>query len=119
MATTLHVKTDSGSMAHDRKGPMLDKLKKLRQHLLTGVSYAIPFIACGGIMIAFAIPFAKMTSTGPDFSAAPVQKVIFDIGSTAFRLMLPVLSGYIAYSIAGKPGLVPGFVGGYLADQVK
>jgi fructose-specific phosphotransferase system IIC component len=98
---------------------MLEKLQKLRQHLLTGVSFAIPFIACGGIMIAFAIPFARMTSTGPDFSGAPVQKLIFDIGSTAFALMLPVLAGYIAYSIAGKPGLVPGFVGGYLSDQVK
>lgn len=119
MATTLQVKTESSSMAHDRKGPMLDKLKNLRRHLLTGVSYAIPFIACGGIMIAYAIPFAKMTATGPDFSGAPTHKLIFDIGSTAFALMLPVLAGYIAYSIAGKPGLVPGFVGGYLADHVK
>jgi len=71
-------------------------------------------------MIAFAIPFARsLTSNGPDFSGVPAQKLIFDIGSTAFALMLPVLAGYIAYSIAGKPGLVPGFVGGYLADQVK
>ena len=97
---------------------MLEKLKKLRQHLLTGVSFAIPFIACGGIMIAFAIAFA-MTPSGPDFSHSPRLKLIFDIGSTAFSLMLPVLAGYIAYSIAGKPGLVPGFVGGYLSDQVK
>jgi fructose PTS system EIIBC or EIIC component len=97
---------------------MLEKLRKLRQHLLTGVSFAIPFIACGGIMIAFAIAFA-MTPSGPDFSHSPRLKLIFDIGSTAFSLMLPVLAGYIAYSIAGKPGLVPGFVGGYLSDQVK
>src|SRR5690349_19705990 len=119
MATTLHVKTDSSSMARDRKGPMLDNLKKLRQHLLTGVSYAIPFIASGGIMIPFGIAFAPMTPTGPDFSHSPGLKLILDIGSTAFALMLPVLAGYISYSIAGKPGLVPGFVGGYLADQVK
>src|SRR5262244_1827327 len=100
-------------------GPMVELLKQLRQHLLTGVSFAIPFIACGGILIASAIAFAPMTPNGPDFSQAPKLKLILDIGTTAFSLMLPVLAGYIAYSIAGKPGLVPGFVGGYLSDQVK
>jgi fructose PTS system EIIBC or EIIC component len=102
---------------------MIQELQKLRQHLLTGVSYAIPFIACGGIMIAIAITIVVrqggMTPTGPDFSHAPFAKLILDIGSAAFALMLPVLGGYIAYSVAGKPGLVPGFVGGYLSGQVK
>lgn len=115
----LQTATNSSSMAPDQRGAMLEKLKKLRQHLLTGVSFAIPFIACGGIMIAFAIAFVPMTSSGPDFSQAPALKLILDIGSTAFALMLPVLAGYIAYSIAGKPGLVPGFVGGYLSGEVK
>lgn len=95
------------------------ELTKLRQHLLTGVSYAIPFIACGGILIAAAIAFAPMTPAGPDFSQHPTLKIILDIGTAAFDLMLPVLAGYIAYSIAGKPGLVPGFIGGYLAGQVR
>lgn len=98
---------------------MLESLKKLRQHLLTGVSYAIPFIACGGILIAIAIAFAPMTAKGPDFSHSPILKLISDIGSGAFSLMFPVLSGYMSYSIAQKPGLVPGFLGGYLAGQVK
>ena len=98
---------------------MIEQLKKLRQHLLTGVSHAIPFIACGGIMIAFAIAFAPMTPTGPDFSHSPTLKLINDIGSASFSLMLAVLAGYIAYSIAGRPGLVPGFIGGYLSGQVK
>jgi fructose PTS system EIIBC or EIIC component len=98
---------------------MLEFLKKLRQHLLTGVSFAIPFIACGGILIATAIAFAPMSPTGPDFSHAPRLKLILDIGTTAFMLMLPVLAGYISYSIAGKPGLVPGFIGGYLSGQVN
>jgi len=84
---------------------------------LTGVSYAIPFIACGGILIAFAIAFAPMTSTGPDFSNSPRLKLILDIGTASFDLMLPILAGYISYSIAGKPGLVPGFLGGYLSGQ--
>jgi fructose-specific phosphotransferase system IIC component len=98
---------------------MPELLKNLRQHLLTGVSFAIPFIACGGILIAFAIAFAPMTPLGPDFSQTPGLKLIHDIGSAAFTLMLPVLAGYIAYSIGGKPALVPGFLGGYFSDQVK
>jgi fructose-specific phosphotransferase system IIC component len=97
---------------------MLEPLQKLRQHLLTGVSYAIPFIACGGILIAFSIAFVPMTDQGPDFSASPAMKLVIDIGSASFALLLPVLAGYIAYAIAGKPGLVPGFVGGYLSGQV-
>jgi len=87
--------------------------------LLTGVSYAIPFIACGGILIACAIAFAPMTPAGPDFSGSPRLKLILDIGTTSLLLMLPVLAGYISYSIADKPGLVPGFLGGYLAGEVK
>jgi fructose PTS system EIIBC or EIIC component len=97
---------------------MLTSLQKLRKHLLTGVSYAIPFIACGGILIAVSIAFAPMTPKGADFSHAPSLKLIHDIGTAAFALMLPVLAGYIAYSIGEKPGLVPGFLGGYLSDQI-
>jgi fructose PTS system EIIBC or EIIC component len=98
---------------------MLESLQNLRQHLLTGVSYAIPFIACGGILIACAIAFAPMTPSGPDFSSSPRLKLILDIGTASFALMLPVLGGYIAYSIGGRPGLVPGFLGGYLSGQVR
>ena len=98
---------------------MIDALQKLRQHLLTGVSYAIPFIACGGIMIAFGIAFVPMTPAGPDFSHAPVLKLILDIGTASFALLMPVLAGYIAYAIAGRPGLVPGFIGGALSGEIK
>jgi fructose PTS system EIIBC or EIIC component len=94
-------------------------LQGLRQHLLTGVSFVIPLIACGGILIACSIAFAPMTAAGPDFSHAPLLKVVNQIGSAAFDLMLPVLGGYIAYSIAGKPGLAAGFIGGYLSGTVK
>jgi len=102
---------------------MPEFLQNLRQHLLTGVSFAIPFIACGGILIACAITlataFAPMTAAGPDFSHAPTLKLILDIGLGSFALMLPVLAGYIAYSIGGKPALVPGFLGGYFSSQVN
>lgn len=98
---------------------MLESLQQLRRHLLTGVSFAIPFIACGGILIACAIAFAPMTTSGPDFSGSPRLKLILDIGAASLALMLPVLAGYISYSIAGKPGLLPGFLGGYLSGQVQ
>lgn len=96
----------------------LEALKKLRQYLLTGVSYAIPFVACGGILIAVGISLVPIGPTGPDFSNSPVQKQLLDIGVGAFSLLLPVLAGYIAFAIAGRPGLVPGFVGGYLCNHI-
>ncbi len=97
---------------------MIEQFRKLRQHLLTGVSYTIPFIACGGLLIAFSVA-VTMTPALQSFSGSPIVKLIGDIGSVAFALMLPVLAGYIAYSIAGRPGLVPGFIGGYLSGQIK
>jgi fructose PTS system EIIBC or EIIC component len=96
---------------------IFEGLKKVRQFLLTGVSYAIPFIACGGIMIAVALAFS-MTPNGPQVQEGSIFKLILDIGSAAFSLMLPVLAGYISYAIAGRPGLVAGFVGGYLATHI-
>ncbi|HUA60386.1 MAG TPA: PTS fructose transporter subunit IIC [Verrucomicrobiae bacterium] len=98
---------------------MFEIARNLRQHLLTGVSYAIPFIACGGILIAISIAFAPMTPAGPDFSHSPTLQLISNIGGAAFSLMLPILAGYIAYSAAGKPALASGFIGGYLSGQVK
>ncbi len=101
-------------------------VQKHKQYLLSGVSFAIPFIACGGILIALAIGFAPMGTGGPDFSIhenytqfetirVTVLKHILDIGAAAFALMLPILAGYISYAMAGKPGLVAGFVGGSIA----
>ena len=97
---------------------MKDWLQKHKQYLLTGVSYVIPFIACGGILIAFSIALAPMTKTGPDFSNAPefVTDMLM-IGTTAFKLFPAVLAGFIAYGMAGKPGLVPGFIGGFIAGM--
>jgi fructose-specific phosphotransferase system IIC component len=93
-------------------------LFKVKQYLLSGVSYAIPFVACGGILIAVAIAFAPMGPEGPDFSHSPFLKMLLDIGSSAFALLVPVLAGYIAFGMADRPGLVPGFVGGAIANQV-
>lgn len=98
---------------------MKEGLLKVKTYLLNGVSFAIPFIACGGILIATAIAFVPMSEQGPDFSQSPILKLVLDIGDTSFKLMLPVLAGYIAFAMANKPGLVPGFIGGYLAGQIN
>jgi fructose PTS system EIIBC or EIIC component len=103
----------------------MELLKQLRQHLLTGVSFAIPFIACGGILIALSLAFAPMGAAGPDMNAIEPEwaqkalKLTLAIGVTSFGLMLPILGGYIAYSIAGKPGLVSGMIGGYLSGHLR
>jgi PTS system fructose-specific IIC component/fructose-specific PTS system IIC-like component len=94
-------------------------LQRLKTYLLCGVSHVIPFVACGGILIAVAIAFAPMRpGTGPDFSQAPALKLIMDIGVAAFSLVVPVLAGYIAFGMADRPGLVPGFVGGFISNAV-
>ncbi len=104
---------------------MKQALQQHKQYLLTGVSYVIPMIACGGILIASAIALLTflyphaMTASGPDFSQAPALKTILDIGDAAFKMALPVLAGFIAYAMAGKPGLVPGMLGGYLAGATN
>lgn len=99
-------------------------LKELRQHLLTGVSFAIPFIACGGILIALSLAFAPMGAKGPNMDAISpawlqsALKLTLTIGVTSFTLMLPILAAYISYSISGKPGLVAGAIGGMLCGHV-
>ena len=98
---------------------MREVLQHLKQYLLCGVAHVIPFVACGGILIATAIAFAPMRpGLGPDFSQSPNLKVLLDIGSAAFSFVVPVLAGFIAFGMVDRPGLVPGFVGGFVANAV-
>lgn len=96
-------------------------LQQHKQYLLTGVSYVIPFIACGGILIAASLTYAFHyhlfdVQGHPDPMQGPVWvQDMFTIGGKAFDLFPAVLAGFIAYGMAGKPGLVPGFVGGFIA----
>jgi len=85
----------------------------IRKHLMTGVSYMIPFVVPGGILIAigFAIGGIFVWET-PGFGAD-----IFNWGKVAFGLMVPALAGYIAYSIADRPGIAVGFIAGMLANN--
>lgn len=85
------------------------------KHLMTGVSFMIPFVVAGGLLIAlgFAIGGIYVFKT-----PGTIGETLFSTGKQAFALFLPVLAGYIAYSIADRPGLVPGFVGGALASTI-
>ncbi|RZA10222.1 MAG: hypothetical protein EOP10_35150, partial [Proteobacteria bacterium] len=84
------------------------------QHLLTGVSYMLPLVVAGGLMIALSFVFGIDAFKVPGTLAAALMQIG---GGAAFKLMVPVLSGYIAYSIADRPGLTPGLVGGWLAAE--
>lgn len=94
--------------------------KAFYRHLMSGVSSMLPFVIGGGIAIAFAflidqslgVPKDALSSLG---TYHPIAAFFKQIGGAAFGFMLPVLAGYIAYSIAEKPGLVAGFVAGALA----
>lgn len=95
-------------------GEFVGLLKRTREHLMTGVSYMIPFVVAGGILIALSVAL----SGKPSVPEAGLLKDMFDIGVGGFSLMVPILAGFIAFSIADRPGIAPGAIGGYLASQV-
>ncbi|MFE0946118.1 PTS fructose transporter subunit IIC, partial [Streptomyces mutabilis] len=100
---------------------------KLRVWLMSGVSYMVPFVAAGGLLIAlgFAIggyEINKAPSVMDHFvwsQADSWAALLFQIGGVAFAFLVPVLAGYIAYGMADRPGLVPGFVGGSIALTIN
>lgn len=95
---------------------------KIYKHLMSGVSQMLPFVIGGGIMIALAFLLDNIIGVPTDFlsnlgSYNEIASMFMQIGSAAFGFMLPVLAGYIAFSIAEKPGLVAGFVAGAIANS--
>lgn len=96
---------------------MKEKLSEIKGALLTGVSYMLPFVIAGGILIAlgFAIGGYDIPNSVEEYGN--FASTIFWLGKKAFALMVPVLGAYVAYSIADKPGIAVGMVGGALADM--
>ncbi|RYU12410.1 PTS fructose transporter subunit IIABC [Nocardioides iriomotensis] len=119
---------------------------RIRRVLMTGVSYMIPFVAAGGLLIALSFLLGGYTIVGPgqeiattnslfnlpDLQAAGLEDALFDsplmaylgavlftLGGTAFSFLVPALAGYIAYAIADRPGIAPGFVMGAIAVIVN
>jgi PTS system fructose-specific IIC component len=85
------------------------------KHLMNGVSFMIPFVVAGGILIALSFAFGIHAYEKQGTLAA----ALYQIGAqSAFALFVPILSGYIAYSIADRPGLAPGMIGGLISTQV-
>lgn len=86
------------------------------KHLMTGVSFMIPFVVAGGILIAISFAFGITAFQTEGTIAWALMQM--GGGTGAFGLMVPILAGYIAYSIADRPGLVPGMVGGLLSANI-
>ncbi|MFI0159179.1 fructose-specific PTS transporter subunit EIIC [Streptomyces albidoflavus] len=99
---------------------------RLRTWLMTGVSYMVPFVAAGGLLIALAFALGgykigDAPSVAEHFAwgeAASWAALMFQTGQAAFGFLVPVLAGFVAYGMADRPGLVPGFVGGAIAVTV-
>ena len=99
---------------------------RIRQWLMTGVSYLIPFVAAGGLLIALSFALGgyqiasapKVTEHFDAGSMASWAALMFQIGSAAFSFLVPVLAGFIAFAMADRPAIAPGFVGGAVAVTV-
>ncbi|QUP52760.1 PTS fructose transporter subunit EIIBC [Ralstonia syzygii] len=88
------------------------------KHLMTGVSFMLPFVVAGGILIALAFAVGGIYAAD-DAARGTLGWALFQIGAkSAFALMVPALAGYIAYSVASRPGIAPGMVGGMLAASL-
>lgn len=92
------------------------KIEGPYKHLLTGVSYMLPIVVAGGLCIALSFVFGIEAFKEEGTLAAALMAIG---GGAAFKLMVPILSGYIAYSIADRPGLTPGLIGGMLAVNLE
>ncbi len=104
------------SIKSSNDNKMNSKQPGFYKHLMGGVSFMIPFVVVGGLLIAIALALGgKPTDAGLVIPDGSFWKHIEAIGAAGFTFMVPILSGYIAYSIADRPGLVPGMIGGYIA----
>ncbi len=90
--------------------------RQIYKHLMSGVSNMLPFVVSGGILIALSFLWGIYSAdpTAADYN--PIAATLMNVGQQAFTLMVPVFTAFIAFSIAGRPGMVAGFVGGALAN---
>ncbi|MGY2234043.1 PTS fructose-like transporter subunit IIB [Pseudomonas gingeri] len=95
--------------------PAREEKAGVYKHLLTGVSFMLPMVVAGGLLIALSFVFGITAFKEPGTLAAALMQIG---GESAFKLMVPLLAGYIAYSIADRPGLAPGMIGGLLASTL-
>ena len=111
----IHHVTDGASQSSQEDKPKTG-IQMIYQHLMNGVSFMVPFIVVGGLLMAIALTIGgEATSKGLVIPEDSFWKSVENIGNLAFSFMVPILAGYIAMSIADKPGLVPGMIGGAIA----
>ena len=104
----------TGEVVHEATNESMGR--KLYKQLMNGVSHMLPFVIGGGILIALAFLLDDASIDYANFGTnTPIAAWFKNIGGVAFNFMLPILAGYIAMSIADRPGLMVGFVGGALA----
>ena len=113
---TLNKALAEGAVESAASGTTARKSEKtgVYKHLLTGVSFMLPMVVAGGLLIALSFVFGIHAFEEKGTLAAALKTV----GDQAFMLMVPLLAGYIAYSIADRPGLAPGMIGGLLAGTL-
>src|SRR5690625_1548522 len=93
-----------------------EKQNQIYRHLMNGVSYMIPFIVIGGLLMAIALTLGgEQTPGGIVIPEGTIWSKIESIGAASFTFMVPILAGFIAVSIADRPGLAPGIIGGLIA----
>ena len=96
---------------------MKDKLKEIQEALLTGVSYMLPFVISGGLLIAIGFLLGGYNIPNDVAQGGNFASTMFWLGKAAFGLMVPILGAYTAYSIADKPGIAPGMIAGWMATD--
>lgn len=100
----------AASTGKERAGPY--------KHLMTGVSFMLPFVVAGGLLIALAFALGGIQAN-EDAAAGTLAHALFEIGAKGgFALIVPALAGYIAFSIADRPGIAPGMIGGMIAANL-
>ena len=95
---------------------MEKELKRIEKALMTGVSYMVPVVVAGGVLMAISFIGGTPSESGYIITNAFMQNLNL-IASAGMSMMVPVLGAYVAYSIGGRPGLAPGFILGYLANN--
>ena len=112
---TQNVYQGSGSSGASAAKSGKAELPGVYKHLMTGVSHMLPIVVAGGLLIALSFVFGIEAFKEEGSMAAALMKIG---GASAFALMVPVMAGFIAYSIADRPGLAPGLIGGMLASSI-
>lgn len=90
--------------------------RQLYKHLMSGVSNMLPFVVAGGVLIALSFLWGIYSADPKNAQYNEFAALLMKIGGQAFGIMVPIFTGFLAYSISGRPGMVAGFVGGLIAN---